>query len=892
MRLFDRFRSATRPGSAPTDPAEEIRDEVELYLELRTEELMATGLSPDEARAQAERAFGDRRLHESQAVRFARRRGRRRRWVSGVQGLMQDLRFAVRSLRRRPGFTVTSVGTLALGIGGTAAMFTVIYGVLLRPLPYPEPDRLVQVFETTPRRQTRSSSPANYVDARSAATTFRQLAAYRAVQWNLIGTGEPERLPVGNVSSNFFDALGVPAALGRTFDDRVAMPGDVRMVVLSHGLWSRRFGADPGVVGRTIRLDHETAEVVGVMPPGFGFPAGVTLWMKALRDVPEFNTDFDGDHTAERSAWYFSVIGRLAEGQSLPAAQAEMDAIAARIREIDPESNGQTGYNLVPLHERTVASTRATLWMLFGAVGFVLLVACTNVVNLVLVRAVGRRHELAVRAALGAGARRIVRHVLAECAVLGVLGGTAGLAIGAAAVTALRAAPGLPRAGELGIDGPVLLFLSGVTVSAILLVGALPGILAARQAPGAALGARDGVGDGRRAGRLQSVLVVAEVALAVVLVLGAGLTFRSLAGLARVDLGVRTEGLATLRFALPGAREMEFAEWQDVYHRMLDRVRAVPGVEDAGLSSAAPLSVGWQAGLRVEGREYDSNDPPVVGWSVITQGALVSTGVDVVRGRGFGPGDGPDGEPVAVVNSALAKRIFPDVDPVGQRINTGLDGMGNYVRVVGVAADTRNRGPAQEPAMAYYRPFAQQGAFPGDRVVLTVRAPSDPSGVVRAVQEAVWSVNPDVPFYRIEIEGSIGREFGANLRFVLSLLGAFAVAAALLGAVGIYGVTAYAVRRRTREIGVRLAMGARRTQVAQWVLRRSLVLGAVGVAVGSVAALGLTRLLGGLLYGVSPTDPLTFAVVAGMLLGTAVLASLTPAWRASRVDPAAAVRAE
>jgi ABC-type antimicrobial peptide transport system permease subunit len=302
--------------------------------------------------------------------------------------------------------------------------------------------------------------------------------------------------------------------------------------------------------------------------------------------------------------------------------------------------------------------------------------------------------------------------------------------------------------------------------------------------------------------------------------------------------------------------------------------------------------VGWQAGLRVEGRAYDSNNPPVVGWSVVTPGALSSVGVDVVRGRGFAPGDGPDAEPVAVVNSTLARQIFRDVDPVGQRINTGLDGMGNYVRVVGVAADTRNRGPAQASAMAYYRPFAQQGAFPGDRVVLTVRAPSNPSGVVRAVQEAVWSVNPDVPFYRIEVEGDIGRGFGANLRFVLSLLGAFALAAALLGAVGIYGVTAYAVRRRTREIGVRLAMGARRAQVARWVLRKSLVLGAAGVAIGTVAALGLTRMLGGLLFGVSPTDPLTFAVVAGMLLGTAVLASLTPAWRASRVDPATAVRAD
>lgn len=892
MPRFHRFRPSGWHGSGHADPAEEIRDEVELYLELRTQELMSEGLSSEEARAKAEQAFGDRRRHESRAARFARRGGRRRRWSSGAQSVLSDLRFAARSLLRRPGFAATSVTTLALGIGGTAAMFTVIHGVLLSPLPYPQPDRLVQVFETTPRSQTRSSSPANFVDARAWARSFSQLAAYRTVQWNLIGEGEPERLSAGNVSSNFFDALGVPPALGRTFDARVAMPGDVRVVVLSHGLWSRRFGGDPGVVGRTILLDNEPVEVQGVMPRGFDFPAGAALWMKALRDVPEFNTDFDGDHTAERSAWYFSVVGRLNAGQSLQAAQAEMDAIAARIREIDPESNGETGYNLVPLHERTVASTRSTLWMLFGAVGFVLLIACTNVVNLLLVRAVGRRHELAVRAALGAGGRRIVRHVLAECVVLGALGGAAGLALGAVAVSVLRAAPGLPRAQEVGIDGPVVLFLAGVTVGAILLVGAVPGILAARQAPGAVLGSRDGVGDGRRAVRLQGGLVMVEVALAVVLVMGAGLTLRSLSSLARVDLGVETEGLATLRFALPGARDMEFAEWQNVYQRMLQRVRSVPGVPDAGLASAGPLSVGWQAGLRVEGREYDTNNPPIVGWSVATPGALSSAGVEIVSGRGFGPEDGPDAERVAVINSALARRIFPDVDPIGQRINTGLDGMGNYVRVVGVATDTRNRGPAEEPAMAYYRPFAQQGAFPGDRVVLTLRASSEPAGLVRAVQQAVWSVDPDVPFYRVDVEGEIGRAFGANLRFILSLLGAFAVTAAVLGAIGIYGVTAYAVRRRTREIGVRLAMGAGGRQVARWVLGRSLRLGVAGVGVGSLAALGLTRLLGGVLFGVSPTDPLTFVVVAGALLGTAVLASLAPAWRASRVDPAVAVRAD
>lgn len=878
-------------GSNSRQAEDDVRDEVDFYLEMRTGELIEAGLSPDRARAEAERAFGDRALHEARAARYARRRIRRARWEGAMDEVVRELRHGARGLLRRPGFTATAVLTLALGIGGASTMFTVIERVLLEPLPYPAPERLVRVFEANARSSTRSWAPANYLDARAGVHGFSQLAAYRSTAWNLLGEGEPERLPAANVSANFFDAFGVAPALGPGFDDRVPVPGDERTVILSHDLWTRRFGSDPEVIGRQIQLDSERASVAGVMPRGFDYPPGAALWMKALRDVPEFGTNFSGDHTQVRSAWYFSVVGRLRPEASLGSVRSELDAVAARIREADPESNAEASFNVIPLHEQTVASARSTLWMLFGAVGIVLLIACTNVTNLVLVRSVARRRELAVRAALGAGTARIIRQVVWETALIGVLGGTAGLALASLSVRLLRAAPVLPRSGEIEIDGAVWGFVAVLTVLSVVAVGLLPGLVSSRLAPGDALGSRDS-GTSRSAGRLGSALVVAEVTLAVVLVLGAGLVLRSLGRMAQVDLGIRTAGLATFSYALPGARDMEPEEWRDVHGRMLARVREIPGVEAAGLSSASPLSAGWFAGLRVQGRTYDSNDPPNAGWQAITPDALRAAGIPLLSGRFFDASDQTGAEGVAIVNRTLATRMFPDQDPIGQAINTGLDGTSTYVRIVGVVGDTRNQGPADPPAMAYYRPFAQDGAFSGDRVVLTVRAAGDPTALVRPVQQAVWSVDRDAPFFSILLEDEVGRAFGSPLRFVLSLLGAFALVALLLGCVGIYGVMAYTVRRRIPEFGVRLALGARVGQVAGLVLRRGLVLGAMGVAIGSVAGLVLTRFLEGILFGVSRNDPATFLGVAVALLAACCVATLAPAWRAGRVAPATAMRSD
>ncbi len=878
-----------------SDLAKEVREEVDLYLELREEELIRSGLGVEEARRAARAAFGDRRRIEAQVVRL-RARGRRRVERRELMGaVMGDLRHSARALARRPGFTAMVVLTLALGIGGNVAIFSVVNGVLLRPLPYPAPERLVQVYETNARSSDRSASPRNFLDARERAGSFSQLTGYRLYSRNLLGAGEPERLVAANVSANFFETFGAPLFVGRTFDSAPARPGEARSVVLSEGLWARRFGSDPGVVGATLRLDDETVTVAGVMRADFAFPAGAQIWIKAYRDVPEMGTDFSDDHTVVRDAWYFDVVGRLRDGVPIERAQSELDGIAAGIRTVDPESNADTGFRIVPLQAELVQSSRTFLLVLFGAVGFVLLIACTNVANLVLARSASREREIGIRAALGAGRGGLSRLLLTESVLLGAAGGLLGVVLAMVGLELLlQAAPAtLPRVEEVRLDGAALAFAAGLVLLTVMLFGLLPALRSARTDPHATLTGR-GLGDASRgAGRTQRGLVIVQTALAVVLVVGAGLSVRSLAEMAAVELGFETEGLALLSYMLPAAREMEDAEWLATYGDIESRVAAVPGVEAVGSATRGPVRTGWLAGLRVEGRAYDSNDPPVVAWQVVTPGYFGATGIEIVAGRGFDESDRPESPPVAVINETFARTVFPGEDPLGRRINTGLDdGPWNWVTVVGIAEDTRNRGPGLPVVAAYFRPMGQPSAFSGDGVTMSIRTRGSPRDLIPAVQAAAWSVNPDLPFYSATVEYEIGAGFTAGARFLVILLGSFGAVALLLGALGIYGVTSCAVGSRTREMGVRIALGAEGSTLLRLVLRDSLALAAAGLVLGVGAGLALTRLMRALLFEVSPSDPSTFLVTPVLVLVVAGLAALIPARRAAAADPMAAIRAE
>lgn len=893
MGLFDRIPSAFRLSRFRSDREGDVREEIDFYIDMRTRELVSRGMSPEAARAAAVAAFGDRARIEAETLRVARASTR-----GGLEmgELMREVRQSVRSLARKPAFALTVLLTLAVGIGGSTTMFTVVNSVLFRPLPYPAPDRLVALTETNSRTTQRGMAPLNYLDAREGAPEIEHLAAYRVQPRNLLGEGEPERLVAGNVSANFFATLGVPPLIGRTFTLDPAGLGDARAVVLSHALWVRRFGADPSVLGSTIRLDDETVTVAGVMPAEFGYPDDADLWIKARGDVPEMSTGDDVNHLQVRDAWYFSAVGRLRPGASLARAQAELDGVASRIRELDPESNGETGFLLTPLLSATVSSARSSLLFLLGAVGLVLLIACTNAANLMLVRAAGRSTELGIRAALGAGRRGLVRHLLVESAVLGLGGALVGaiLAVWGTGVVRDRAASWLPRAAEVSVDPWALMFGAGVSVLTVVLFGALPILSSVRTSPREVLGARGSGAGGPMAKRLRSGLVVGETALAIVLVLAAGLTLKSVWALSRVDLGFDTAGLATLPFMVPGAREMDEVEWQALYRQVLERVGDVGGVEAVGVATRGPVSTGWQAGLRVQGMEYDTNNPPIVGWQVVSEGYFDAVGTPILEGRGFTAADVAGGTRVAVVNETMARAIWPDGNPVGQQINTGLDGQPweVWVTVVGVVADTRNRGPMSPIVPAYFRPLSQPSAFPGDGMVLVARTTGNPDERLADIQAAAWSVDRSLPFYRVLTGDDIAAGFTARPRFIFAILGAFAGVALLLGAVGIHGVTAFSVEQRTRELGIRIALGAERRKVLTMVLRQSFSLVALGLILGVGAALALSRVLQGVLHEVSATDVTTYGAVAGLFLVVSVLAALLPARRAARIDPLRAMGTE
>jgi predicted permease len=813
-----------------------------------------------------------------------------------MDAVFQDIRYALRQLRKSSGFTVVALATLALGIGANTAIFSVIDAVLLRPLPFHNPSRLVAVNPTEPgRRDDIGVSYPAFLDWRSRNHVFEGLSAFRSDDFTLTGRGEPAHVVGGVVSANTFSLLGVAPLLGRDFTAGEDTPGSSGLpVILSYRLWQDRFGSDRHIPGQSITLSGQPFTVTGVMPAGFQFPVQhdpVEFWTTIALDASQGSPPL----TAQRGASYLDVIARLKPQVTLTQAQTEMAAIQDVLNREYPE-NRPKGIAIVPEINQVVGDARSGLFMLFGAVGLVLLIACANLSNLLLARATARNKEISVRVALGATRWDIVRQLLAESLMLAVTGATAGLAFAVWALRALiRLAPGeLPRISESGLSLPVLAFTAAVAVFTSLLFGLIPALHATR------VGLVSSLNEGGRSGtetrghtRLRDTFVVIETALAVVVLAGAGLMLRSLLGLGRVDPGFAKNRVITFGLDLPGRyghqQRIEF------YERLLTQLRSLPGVRSASAAFPLPLSAGdVNTSFDVEGRPIKKSERPITTLHIVDDDYFHTLGVPLLEGREFDPhDDAPDALAVVVISQRLAKQTFPGEDPVGKRIRPDIS-TGNQTEaamrlVVGVVGDVKGEGLGAPPLEESYVPYAQ---LPFAPMSVMVRTATDPQDMVPALTKTVQSVDKDLPLLRVKTLEEYVSDSIADTRFESVLLGIFGMLAFVLTAIGVYGVISYTVMQRTREMGIRLALGAERGEIAGMILKNGMRLVSMGVVPGLVAAFLLTRLIASLLYGVSPSDAPTFIGVVFALMVMAMLASYVPARRAAKVDPMVALRYE
>ena len=802
--------------------------------------------------------------------------------------MLTDLRYALRALRRTPGFTAVVAITLALGIGANSVMFSVINAVLLRPLPYREPAGLVALYEGDAKSDAEARTPVaagNYRDWRDQNRVFSGMALYRTRPINFTGAGEPERIEVAMTTASLFPVLGVAPAVGRAFGPEEDVAGGARTAVISHALWQRRFAGDPAVVGRAIALGGDTYTIGGVMPATFKFPASdVEAWLPVA--LSDSNWAWRGSHNYE-------VVARLKNGVTLDRARAEMRAIAARIAAEHPNFQRDWTAGAYSLSGELARGARPVLLVLAGAVGFVLLIACANVANLYLARAAGRSKEIAIRTAIGAGTRHVVRQLLVESVVLAALGGAAGLLIavwGARLVNVVRPA-GLPRAEEVSVDGAVLLFTAALALLTGLLFGLLPALHAARPDLAEVMkqGAR-GASAGPGRARTRSALLVAEVAFSLVLLVGAGLMLKSFARLHEVNPGFTTAGLLTGRVALPTSRYDSVAKKVAFAEALLPRLRALPGVRSAAVVSSVPLSgQNAQWGYWVEGRPAATlADVPVAVVRSATPDYFRTMEIPLRRGRLFD--DRLGGVREALVNETLARTHFAGRDPIGEVVRPGSP-EADPVTIVGVVADSRHR--ALDEAVPPQLFMANShGAAPFGSFAVVLRAGGDPARLAAALRREVRAIDADLPVAELLTMDEVIAAGTSRQRLSSGLLAAFAGLALVLASVGIYGVISYASAQRAREFGVRIALGAASGDVLRDVLGGALRLTTLGVALGVAASLALTRLLQSQLYEVSATDPAVLAATALALTGVALLASYLPARRATTVDPMTALRSE
>jgi putative ABC transport system permease protein len=804
--------------------------------------------------------------------------------------LSQDIRYAFRRLLKSPGFAAVVILTLGLGIGANSAIFSVVNAVVFRSMPYPEPDRLVRLFQVGDNGGLATFTPMNYLDVQKGMHALESSAAYAGAGYTLTSDGEPERVDGAETSASFFDVLGIRPALGRGFMAEENQPGRTRVAVISHSLWTRRFNADRAVLGRSILLNAEPHTVIGVMPEGFAYPARREIWTPL-----EYDTEFTQQ---SRGAWYLSIIARLKPGATIEQASTEIAAIGRRLETEFPETNLNVKMTAVGLHEYLTGDIRPKLLVLLAAVGFVLLIACANVANLLLARAAARGGEIALRSALGAGRGRIMRQLLTESLVLAIGGGALGLLFafwGTKLLLALQPA-GIPRLEVVRVDGMVVAFAALIAIATGIVFGMIPAVQATRGDLVSSLkeGGKGALAS-RRAGRMRAGLVVAEIALAVMLLAGAGLLMRSFARLQSVDPGFRTAESLTFRTALPSAAYRAEPERASFYQRAVERIAALPGVTSVGAISALPMS-GTSFGFTFE---IEGDAPPKPGEEPAMQTRVVTTdffnaiGVPLLRGRGFTSADNADAQQVVMLNQAAVKRFFPNSDPIGRRIILGWGrGPGrprNGGVVIGVVGSVKQFGLDEVEQPEIYIPHAQQ---PMGGMTFVVHTAVEPTTLAEPVRREIRALDPTLPVTALEpLESVVARSI-SQPRFYMLVLGIFATVALVLASIGIFGVVSYAVAQQTREMGIRIALGATRERVMRMVLGSAMRLALAGVVVGILAAIALSRTLESLLFDLSPTDPVTYAAVGIGLTMVALLASYTPAWRATRVDPVTALRGE
>ena len=807
--------------------------------------------------------------------------------------IRHDLRYGVRMLWKNKSFTAVAVVALALGIGANSAIFSVVNTVLLRPLPYKEPGRLVMVWEDDTKHGFPNDTPAaaNYVDWRDQNQVFEGMAAAADQSFNLTGAGEPERFDGKRVSANFFSLLGVEPQLGRAFMPEEDVSGANRVVVLSHGLWQRRFGSDSGLIGKSITLNGDGYTVVGVMPADFQFLSQeVGMWVPIA---------FTPQQAANRGNHYLRVVARLKPGVTVEQAQSEMSTIAARLQQQYPEQNIDLGTTVVSLHEEVVGNIRPALLVLLGAVGFVLLVSCANVANLLLARAAVRQKEIALRTALGASRLRLIRQFLTESVLLAALGGVVGLLLSVWGVTLLKSfiPENISQVKAIAVDARVL----GFTILVTLLTGLVFGLAPAAQASKFNLnetlkeGGRDAAA-ARGSNRIRGLLIVSEVAISLVLLVGAGLLINSFMRLRSVDPGFRTDNLLTMSVVLPQQKYPDLARRTAFYTDMIRRVEALPGVRSAGVTNWIPLvKQGDSIGVTFEGQPVPvpgQGKLPIIATRIVSPHYFGSMGIPLLQGRVFEEGrDRVDSPCVVVVGETVARRYWPDESPLGKRLSPGRPTTPeDWCQVVGVVKDVRQLDLAAEPKPQMYLTYAQADFFAPRHLVVSTEG--DPLALAGTVRKTVWEVDRDQPVSNVNTMEGVLSESIARQRFSTLLLGVFAGVALVLAAVGIYGVMSYSMAQRTREIGIRMALGAQKRDVLKLAVGQGLRLVAIGVGVGLVGAFALTRVMSSLLFGISATDPATLITISLILVAVALLASYIPARRAAKLDPLIALRYE
>ncbi|HVT39566.1 MAG TPA: ABC transporter permease [Gemmatimonadaceae bacterium] len=878
------FRLAIR-RRASTD----LEDEFSFHLDMRANELIARGWNPEAARAEARRQFGD----VDDARNFCRRTDERLETRTMRMELLTELRqdagYAVRTLRRAPGFTLVAALTLALGIGANTAIFSVVRGILLRPLPFQDPDGLVMVAASYSGSKPAPLSPANAYDWREQSQSFSSMAVLDGHSAVLTGDGEPERLRGFDVSGDFFSLLGVRAVRGRTaFTAEESAWKGPKSVLMAESVWRSRYGADSSLVGRLITLDNERYQVVGIVPSESAWPTGAVLWFPFAYDPATL--------AQSRGAVYLNAVARLMPGVSLERATADLAGIAKRLEKQYPDQNTGLSAVVVPMRKWITGDLRLPLLVLLGGVGFVLLIACANVANLLLVRGVGRESELAVRTALGAGRGRLVRQLVTESVVLSLLGGATGLALAVIGTTLLvKAAPqNIPRLGSIHVDGLVLFF----TLAIALLTGLVFGLIPARQLvqPDIAQTLREGgrgLGARSSSRRARQTLVVAEVALSVMLLAGAGLLIRSFNRLMSVDPGFRTDHSISFATSLPDVKYASPELQAAFLASLMERIHALPGVQSAGAGFGMPLTpFRFGFSFTIVGRPpLKPADRPSAEVRVATPDYFPTMGIPIVKGRGFTAADRAGGARVLLVTETAAKQFFGGEDPIGKHVIFGyrrgtqpLEG-----DIVGVVGDVKQSSLAATTLPQFWAPYDQWPMSSFNVVMHTTR---DPQAVVADARRAMHELDPNLALAQVKTLDSVLTDSVAQPRFYMVLLTAFGAVAIALSAIGIYGVIAYLVGQRSREIGIRIALGASSRNVVGIVVREGAVMVALGLGVGLAGALALTQLMGALLFGIKATDPATYLAVTVVLATVAFAASCIPAWRAAHVDPALAMRAE